>query len=268
MQRDPHLAPGREDVDGAVVVGVEVGAVRTRRHCELLDLFAQCGNVLARLTQRRRKLLVLGHRLRQLALGLEQALLERPHALGCVLQAAPQDHDLLFEALDHLLQLVNLSFVLGQPSLVLRGHERPPPRSMATLVLHSGLTARIRYVPESSEPGMDFSRLGVINYLVGTLMCSLSVDFLHSKVRTLMKVWIDQDLCTGDGLCEEIAPAVFTLLDDGLAYVKESDKVFSIRAAPRASRTSPTACSTRLSSPPRSAPASASSSRLNSRQFD
>src|SRR5438034_703505 len=36
-----------------------------------------------------------------------------------------------------------------------------------------------------------------------------------------MKVWIDQDLCTGDGLCEEIAPAVFTLLDDGLAYVKD-----------------------------------------------
>jgi len=40
-----------------------------------------------------------------------------------------------------------------------------------------------------------------------------------------MKVWIDQDLCTGDGLCEEIAPAVFTLLDDGLAYVKEADQV-------------------------------------------
>jgi ferredoxin len=40
-----------------------------------------------------------------------------------------------------------------------------------------------------------------------------------------MKVWIDQDLCTGDGLCEEIAPAVFTLLDDGLAYVKEEGDV-------------------------------------------
>lgn len=40
-----------------------------------------------------------------------------------------------------------------------------------------------------------------------------------------MRVWIDQDLCTGDGLCEEICPAVFTLLDDGLAYVKEGDKV-------------------------------------------
>lgn len=42
-----------------------------------------------------------------------------------------------------------------------------------------------------------------------------------------MKVWIDQDLCTGDGLCEEIAPAVFTLLDDGLSYVKEGDKIFN-----------------------------------------
>ncbi len=42
-----------------------------------------------------------------------------------------------------------------------------------------------------------------------------------------MKVWIDQDLCTGDGLCEEIAPDVFTLLDDGLAYVREGDKIFA-----------------------------------------
>lgn len=45
--------------------------------------------------------------------------------------------------------------------------------------------------------------------------------------RITMKVWIDQDLCTGDGLCEEIAPDVFTLLDDGLAYVKEGDKIYA-----------------------------------------
>ena len=50
--------------------------------------------------------------------------------------------------------------------------------------------------------------------------------FTRSK-RAHMKVWIDQDLCTGDGLCEEIAPDVFTLLDDGLAYVKEGSKVFA-----------------------------------------
>ena len=42
-----------------------------------------------------------------------------------------------------------------------------------------------------------------------------------------MKVWIDQDLCTGDGLCEEIAPDVFTLLDDGLAYVKEGSTIYA-----------------------------------------
>ena len=42
-----------------------------------------------------------------------------------------------------------------------------------------------------------------------------------------MKVWIDQDLCTGDGLCEEICPSVFTLLDDGLAYVKQDGVALS-----------------------------------------
>ncbi len=47
-----------------------------------------------------------------------------------------------------------------------------------------------------------------------------------------MKAWIDQDLCTGDGLCEEIAPVVFTLLDGGLAYVKESDGFEANRAVP------------------------------------
>jgi ferredoxin len=37
-----------------------------------------------------------------------------------------------------------------------------------------------------------------------------------------MRVWIDQDLCTGDGICVEIAPALFQMDDDGLAYVKEA----------------------------------------------
>ena len=36
-----------------------------------------------------------------------------------------------------------------------------------------------------------------------------------------MRVWIDQDLCTGDGLCAEIEPAIFEMDDDGLAYVRE-----------------------------------------------
>ena len=43
----------------------------------------------------------------------------------------------------------------------------------------------------------------------------------HEDVK--MKVWIDQDLCTGDGLCEEICPSVFAMGTDGLAYVKEEN---------------------------------------------
>jgi ferredoxin len=39
-------------------------------------------------------------------------------------------------------------------------------------------------------------------------------------------VWIDQDLCTGDGICEEIAPDVFVGRDDGLWVVKEEASNF------------------------------------------
>ncbi len=52
-------------------------------------------------------------------------------------------------------------------------------------------------------------------------------SYPYSHKGNTMKVWIDQDLCTGDGLCEEIAPDVFVLLDDGLAYVKEGDKIYA-----------------------------------------
>jgi ferredoxin len=34
-----------------------------------------------------------------------------------------------------------------------------------------------------------------------------------------MRVWIDQDLCTGDGLCVDHCPEVFVLLEDGISYV-------------------------------------------------
>ncbi|MFF1874673.1 ferredoxin [Streptomyces sp. CB03911] len=38
-----------------------------------------------------------------------------------------------------------------------------------------------------------------------------------------LEVWIDQDLCTGDGICVQYAPEVFELDIDGLAYVKGAD---------------------------------------------
>ena len=35
-----------------------------------------------------------------------------------------------------------------------------------------------------------------------------------------LEVWIDHDLCTGDGICAQYAPDVFELDIDGIAYVK------------------------------------------------
>jgi ferredoxin len=40
------------------------------------------------------------------------------------------------------------------------------------------------------------------------------------EVAEALEVWIDQDLCTGDGICAQYAPEVFELDIDGLAYVK------------------------------------------------
>ncbi len=42
-----------------------------------------------------------------------------------------------------------------------------------------------------------------------------------------MRVWIDQDLCTGDGLCIDHSPEVFVLLEDGISYVKEGERVLN-----------------------------------------
>ena len=42
-----------------------------------------------------------------------------------------------------------------------------------------------------------------------------------------MRVWIDQDLCTGDGLCVDHCHEVFTLLEDGIAYVIQDGTVLN-----------------------------------------
>lgn len=42
-----------------------------------------------------------------------------------------------------------------------------------------------------------------------------------------MRVWIDQDLCTGDGLCLDHCPDVFVQLEDGIAYVAEEGRALN-----------------------------------------
>ncbi|WP_049567998.1 ferredoxin [Streptomyces sp. SBT349] len=43
---------------------------------------------------------------------------------------------------------------------------------------------------------------------------------VRNEATEELEVWIDQDLCTGDGICAQYAPDVFELDIDGLAYVK------------------------------------------------
>jgi ferredoxin len=45
-----------------------------------------------------------------------------------------------------------------------------------------------------------------------------------------LDVWVDQNLCTGDGLCVQYAPEVFEFDVDGLAYVK--DRSGELRLSP------------------------------------
>ena len=35
-----------------------------------------------------------------------------------------------------------------------------------------------------------------------------------------MQVWIDQDCCTGAGLCGDHCPELFVVLEDGIGYVR------------------------------------------------
>jgi ferredoxin len=49
-----------------------------------------------------------------------------------------------------------------------------------------------------------------------------------------VRVWVDQDLCTGDGLCVQYAPTVFEFDIDGLAYVKSDSGELLTAAGARA----------------------------------
>lgn len=39
-----------------------------------------------------------------------------------------------------------------------------------------------------------------------------------------MRVWIDQDLCVGNGICEELAPEIF-YFDGNLAFVRDGEQL-------------------------------------------
>jgi ferredoxin len=42
-----------------------------------------------------------------------------------------------------------------------------------------------------------------------------------------MRLWIDQDCCTGAGLCVDRCPDLFVVLEDGIGYVRDGASVVS-----------------------------------------
>ena len=168
MNRDPHLAPAREDVDGPVVIPVQVRAVRGRRLGELVHLFPQGGDVLLGLLEREGQLLVLRHRMCKLALGLEQPLFERAHASGRLLKSAPELGDLVLSLLCPAVQFLSFFIVCWEPGVSLAFHRRhhlltrrdlrprrdPTPASRAF-----DTTGAARYVaPRESAGTLSFRR--------------------------------------------------------------------------------------------------------------
>ena len=122
VQTHPHLAAAREDVDRAVVVDAEERAVGRRGLGELLDLFTQRGQLLLGLLEGEGQLLVLRGGLGQLALGLEQPLLEGLHPARALLQPPAERVDLILG----VCQLGAQRLGLGSGFVWSRGHCMSP----------------------------------------------------------------------------------------------------------------------------------------------
>jgi hypothetical protein len=179
MEPDAHLAAARQHVDCAVVVATDHHAVRRRRLAQLVDLVAQRGDVLASLAQGVAELLVLADRVRELALGLEQPLLERPHPLRRIGQASAQIGDLLLEHHDLSAQDIGILTVTGTVVLTVDGcHVRNlhastqgshAPDTHATRLQHGRPARVIRRGPKVPDAGRMLDGCGP----TGTCPCTL-----------------------------------------------------------------------------------------------
>jgi ferredoxin len=58
--------------------------------------------------------------------------------------------------------------------------------------------------------------------------CWVGGRTMDAEVREVaMRVWIDQDCCTGAGLCVDHCPELFVVLEDGIGYVRDGPVVIS-----------------------------------------
>jgi ferredoxin len=65
---------------------------------------------------------------------------------------------------------------------------------------------------------------------VGSRAAAICCQWDNGRMSEPLLVRVDQDECTGDGLCVQLAPEVFEFDVDGLAYVKGPDGELQLAA--------------------------------------
>ena len=119
----------------------EVDAVGGGRRAELVDLFLEGGDLLARLVEGVHELLVLVERLHELAIRLAELVLEDHELLGRLLELLPEVDGLRLQRSDVSLEVLDLDLVLGETAARARiGHRRgkelrKPFATRATLLI-------------------------------------------------------------------------------------------------------------------------------------
>jgi ferredoxin len=78
-------------------------------------------------------------------------------------------------------------------------------------------------IGQTARPASKRAEDGVATTEGSAVAVEVAADRPAVGIETPATVWVDQDLCTGDGLCVQYAPDVFEFDIDGLAYVKTPD---------------------------------------------
>ena len=248
--RDAQLAAGGEDVDGAVLEGLEEHAVAARRLGQPVDLLLERDHLVARLAQGLGQPLVAVGQRGDARLRLGEPLLEHAHVPRRLGDLRPQQFEFLLEERGAAAQVR----VVAHRAIAVQSCR------FARLVSHAA-TSRSRGVFAKSHPTQRRSSHGG-NYPRGETQRQTAVDSVTEELPTVsepLRVWIDQELCTGDGLCVQYAPEVFEFDVDGLAYVKDGAGDL-LAAAGRAGDGAGQRCAWTSSTRPRSARATASTS--------
>ncbi len=210
--RDAQLAAGGEDVHGAVLEGLQEDAVAARRLGEPVDLLLEGDHLVAGLAQRLGQPVVAVAQRGDPTLRLGEPFLEHAHV-------PRRFGDLGTEQLDLLLQE-------GSPAADVRAVGVTVRARAAVRFARLGSHAATSYIAECSRK--------LTLHISGPVKQGTTLGNRIGKQRHMMKearmivneplrVWIDQEECTGDGLCVEYAPEVFEFDVDGLAYVKNAE---------------------------------------------